>query len=65
MKAKKRYKVGAKVRVILPGVNGTVKQSSDEPESLGEYWHVIETEAGERQEPGCKVELLPAEQGKP
>jgi hypothetical protein len=61
--AKKRFKVGTKVRVIMPGVSGTVKASSDEPESLGEYWHTIETKSGERQEPGCNLELIPTAQG--
>lgn len=60
---KKRFKVGAKVRVIMPGVSGVVKLGSEEPGSLGEYWHTIETKSGERNEPGCNLELIPAEQG--
>ncbi len=60
---KKRFAVRAKVRVVMPGINGVVKQSSDKPESLGEYWHTIDTKSGERKEPGCNLELIPAEQG--
>jgi hypothetical protein len=60
---KNRFKVGAKVRIVNPGINGVVKASSDEPESLGEYWHKIVTKSGEQDEPGCNLELIPAEQG--
>ena len=62
MKNKKRFKVGAKVRILTPGINGVVKQGSDEVGPLGEYWHVIETKSGERKEPGSNLELIPAEQ---
>lgn len=58
--AKNRFAAGAKVRVRLPGVNGTVKHVEDEPQSLGECWHKIETADGERFEPGCNLELIPA-----
>jgi len=63
MKNRKRFKVGAKVRILVPGINGVVKQGSDEVGPLGEYWHVIETKAGERKEPGSNLELIPAELG--
>jgi hypothetical protein len=63
MQSKKRFKVGAKVRVLNPGVNGIVKEGSDEIGALGEYWHVIETKSGERKEPGSNLELLPEEHG--
>jgi hypothetical protein len=63
IQSKKRFRVGAKVRVLNPGVCGVVKETSDEPESLGEYWHTIETESGEMKEPGCNLELIPRQQG--
>jgi hypothetical protein len=56
--AKKRFAVGAKVRVILPGVTGLVTQFDDEPTVLGEYWHKIKTQSGERHEPGSNLELI-------
>lgn len=59
MSEKKRFGVGAKVRVKMPGVNGVVTQFDDEPTVLGEYWHTIQTEHGERREPGCNLELVP------
>ena len=43
----------------MPGVNGVITQLDDEPTSLGEYWHTIHTEHGERREPGCNLELIP------
>ena len=57
--AKKRFAVGAKVRVIMPGVTGLVTQLDDEPTVFGEYWHRIETQSGERHEPGSNLELIP------
>jgi hypothetical protein len=63
MGAKKRFAVGAKVRVKNPGINGVVKQADDEPTSLGEYWHTIQTVHGESPEPGCNLELVPKPQG--
>jgi hypothetical protein len=59
MSDKKRFAVGAHVRVKNPGVNGVVTQGDDEPTVLGEYWHAIRTEHGERKEPGCNLELVP------
>jgi hypothetical protein len=56
---RQRFAVGAKVRVKNPGVNGVVTQCGDEPTALGEYWHMIRTEHGERREPGCNLELVP------
>lgn len=56
---KRRFAVGARVRVKMPGVNGIVTQLDDEPTALGEYWHSIQTERGERREPGCNLELVP------
>lgn len=35
MKNKKRFKVGAKVRILTPGIDGVVKQGSDEVGPLG------------------------------
>ena len=57
--AKKRFAVGADVRVVMPGVNGVVIQTSDEIAAMGEYWHLIKTKHGERKEPGCNLELIP------
>jgi len=62
MKAKRRqrFAVGACVRVKNPGVNGVVTQLDSSPTVMGEYWHTIRTEHGERREPGCNIELVPA-----
>ena len=57
--AKNRFAVGAKVRVIMPGVAGVVTQLDDEPTVLGQYWHRISTQSGERHEPGSNLELIP------
>jgi hypothetical protein len=57
----KKFGVGTRVRVIMPGINGTVMQVYDEPGFRGEYLHVIETEDGERlSEPqlGSNLELI-------
>jgi len=62
MSSKKRFAAGAKVRVNNPGVNGVVRVLDDAPSSLGEYWHTIQTEHGERREPGCNLELVPKAQ---
>ena len=43
----------------LPGVNGTVTQLDTLPTVLGEYWHTVFTEQGERKEPGSNLELIP------
>lgn len=59
MSDKKRFAVGAQVRVKNPGVNGVVTQGDEKPTTLGEYWHMIQTERGERREPGCNLELVP------
>lgn len=59
MSDKKRFAVGAQVRVKNPGVNGIVAQNDDKPTVLGEYWHTIQTEQGERKEPGSNLELVP------
>src|ERR1017187_3516251 len=56
----KRFAVGAKVRIIQPGINGVVTQLDDEPTVMGEYWHTIRTEHGETREPGSNLELIPA-----
>jgi hypothetical protein len=62
MKAKQRqrFDVGASVRVKMPGVNGVITQLDASPTAGGEYWHTIRTEHGERREPGCNIELVPA-----
>jgi hypothetical protein len=58
--AKKRFAVGARIRVMNPGITGVVIQADDEPTVIGEYWHKIRTEFGERKEPGSNLELIPA-----
>ncbi len=60
MKPKKRFAVNAKVRVVTPGIDGIVTQLDDTPTVLWEYWHTIQTEHGERREPGSNLELIPA-----
>ena len=62
MAEKKRFAVGAEVRVIMPGVNGVVIQADDEPRAMGEYWHKIKTERGERKDPGSNLQLIPKPQ---
>ena len=59
-KAKQRFATGARVLVKSPGIVGTVMQVDDEPTVLFEYWHLVRTEHGERREPGCNLELVPA-----
>jgi len=56
---KQRYAVGAEVIVRMPGIRGVVVQVDDTPTVLWEYWHTIETEHGQRREPGCNLELVP------
>lgn len=56
---RKRFAVGARVRVIMPGVTGVVTQLDDDPTVFGEYWHRINTPSGERHEPGSNLELIP------
>lgn len=56
---KKRFAVGAEVRVKMPGLNGVVAKVDDKPAALGEWWHTIKTENGERKEPGSNLELIP------
>ncbi len=57
--ARKRFAVGANIRVKTPGINGVVTQLDDVPTVIGEYWHTIKTEHGERREPGSNLELIP------
>jgi len=59
MRDRRRFAVGAKVRVRNPGVSGIATQLDDKPTALAEYWHTIQTEYGERREPGCNLELVP------
>ena len=56
---KKRFAVGAEVRIIMPGVNGVVTQFDSTPTVMGEYWHIVHTEYGDRKEPGSNLELVP------
>jgi hypothetical protein len=55
----KRFAVGAEVRVKMPGVNGIITQLDTSPTVMGEYWHAVRTEHGERREPGSNLELIP------
>jgi pyrimidine deaminase RibD-like protein len=57
---KKRFAIGAEVRVKLPGVSGIVMQLDASPTVLGEYWHIVRTQLGDRKEPGSNLELIPA-----
>lgn len=54
---KKRFAVGAKVRIKNPGVNGVVTQANDYPTIWDEYWHKVRTEQGEFHEPGRGLQL--------
>lgn len=56
---KKRFAVGAEVRIKMPGVNGVVTQFDTTPTVMGEYWHTVHTAHGDRREPGCNLELVP------
>ena len=60
VKQRKRFAVGANVRVIMPGVNGSITQLDASPTIMGEYWHTVLAEHGERREPGSNIELIPA-----
>jgi hypothetical protein len=62
MAEKKRFEVGAKVRVINPGMNGEVIQADDQPTVLAEYWHTVKTEHSDRREPGSNLQLVPRPQ---
>lgn len=62
MAAKRRFAVGANIRVKMPGLNGVVIQVDDEPTVLAEYWHTIKLERGEVREPGSNLELIPTPQ---
>jgi hypothetical protein len=57
--AKKRFAVGAEVRIKMPGVNGVVTQFDSAPTVMGEYWHTVRTDRGDRREPGSNLELVP------
>jgi hypothetical protein len=39
--------------------HGIVIQADDAPSVMGEYWHRIKTERGERRDPGSNLELIP------
>jgi hypothetical protein len=56
---RKRYAVGARVRIKNPGINGVVVQVEDETGAMGEYSHLVETGKHKRREPGCNLELIP------
>lgn len=56
---RQRFAVGARVRVKSPGLCGVVARVADEATALGEYWHAIQTQHGERSELGCNLELIP------
>lgn len=56
---RRRFAVGAEVRVKLPGLNGIITQLDSSPTVLGQYWHTVSTEHGERREPGSNLELIP------
>jgi hypothetical protein len=45
--------------VKRPGVSGTIVQLDASPTVMGEYWHTVRTDRGERREPGSNLELIP------
>jgi hypothetical protein len=55
----KRFAVGTKVRITMPGIDGIVILMDDERGAMGEYWHTIETKCGEKRVAGCTLELIP------
>ena len=59
MAEKKRFGLGAQVRIKMPGMNGEVTSLDTEPTVLGEYYHTVKTQYGERRELGCNLELIP------
>jgi hypothetical protein len=56
---KKRFAVGAEVRIQMPGINGVVTQLDTAPTVMGEYWYTVRTGRGDRREPGSNLELVP------
>jgi heat shock protein HspQ len=58
MNEKKRFAVGEEVRVTIPGMNGVITQLDDKQTFLGQYWHAVRTQHGERREPGSNLEPL-------
>jgi hypothetical protein len=61
-----KFDVGTRVRLKMPGINGTVIEVYDEPGFGGEYLHVIETEDGERlSEPQFGSNLEPIRKAEP
>jgi hypothetical protein len=46
----------------MPGINGVITQFDDRPTVMGEYWHTVKTEHGERREPGSNLQLVPKPQ---
>lgn len=56
---KRRFAVGAEVRIRTPGINGVITQFDTVPTVMGEYWHTVLTEHGDRREPGSNLELVP------
>ena len=67
---RRRFAVGAKVRVLNPGISGVVIEAEDEPKQMAEYWHKVECRkqdgaAYTRREPGCNLQLVPEPMGKP
>jgi len=39
----KRFLVGSDVRLLKPGMQGTVIAVDDQPGENGEYWHTVRT----------------------
>ena len=57
---RKRFLVGSDVRLLKPGMQGTVIAVDDQPGENGEYWHTVRTAHWERREPGSNLELITA-----
>jgi hypothetical protein len=56
----KRFLAGSDVRLLKPGMQGTVIAVDDQPGENGEYWHTVRTAHWERREPGSNLELITA-----
>ncbi len=44
----------------MPGIDGVVLQGDEKRGTMSEYWHTVQTEFGERKEPGSNLELIPS-----
>jgi len=56
MDEKKKFAVGTTVWIKSSGVPGVVILCEDKPSVLDEYWHTVQTEEGESDQPGSNLE---------